>query len=247
MTTPDPIFIAHGHSHWAVLLTMFLSAGVMIVIARRKPEGTRIRNMAWLLAALLIVNMLAMLLYGIIREPQEWVDLLPMHLCDWLCLIAPAALIFRKQFLFEITYFLGLAGTLHGVLTPDLAYGFPHFYFFTFFIGHCGILVAIAYLTFGLKMRPYPVSILRAFLFIQFYMICAAVVNLLLDSNFGYLRAKPTNPSLIDHLGPWPWYLISLEVLALLFFLLYYAPWWIRDHRVSIKTFLTKCKDRASS
>jgi hypothetical integral membrane protein (TIGR02206 family) len=239
MNPSHTVFVAYGPAHCVVLFLMVAAALVMILLARRDPEGPLAKILAWLLAGLLLGVMLTMLFHGIVEEPQDAVDLLPMHLCDWLSLIAPAALIFRRQFLYEITYFLGLAGTIHGVLTPDLAYGFPHFYFFTFFLAHCGIIVAVAYMTFGLGMRPYPVSLLRAFLFIQFYMLCAGAVNLLLDTNFGYLRAKPHNPSLIDHLGPWPWYLLAMEVMAALFFLIYYAPWWIKDRVVKVRSRMT--------
>jgi hypothetical integral membrane protein (TIGR02206 family) len=229
MSAAAPTFSAYSLSHWFVLgLTLIITLS-LIAAARKNHKNNLPQKLGYTLAALLFGNMVAMLIHGIFVEPQKWVDLLPMHLCDWLGFIAPAALIWRKQLLYEITYFLGLAGTLQGVLTPDLAYGFPHFYFFTFFIAHCGIITAVCYLTFGLKMRPQPSSLLRVFIFIQFYLLCAYVVNLLLDTNFGYLRFKPENPSLIDYLGPWPWYLLSMELLALLFFFLYYAPWWWAD------------------
>jgi hypothetical integral membrane protein (TIGR02206 family) len=229
MNSSAPTFIAYSLSHWVVIVLMILISIVLILLARPAPEGKKSGILSWLLASVLILTMLTMLVHGIMIEPQKIEDLLPMHLCDWLGLLAPFALILRRQFFYEIIYFLGLAGTIQGVLTPDLAYGFPHLYFFTFFIAHCGIIIAVAYMTFGLKMRPYPISILRAFLFIQFYLCCAALVNFLLNTNFGYLREKPNNPSLLDHLGPWPWYLVNVEILTVFLFLLYYLPWWLDD------------------
>ena len=39
-------------------------------------------------------------------------------------------------------------------------------------------------------------------------------------------------PSLLDFLGPWPWYLLSLELIALVSFFLLDLPWrlliWFR-------------------
>jgi uncharacterized membrane protein YwaF len=46
----------------------------------------------------------------------------------------------------------------------------------------------------------------------------------LLKTNFGYLAHPPPNPSLIDHLGPWPYYIIGLETIALVLFLLLTLP-----------------------
>lgn len=152
-----------------------------------------------------------------------------MHLCDWVTFIAITALIIRKQLLYEMTYFWGLAGTLQATITPDLPYGFPHFYFFTFNISHSGILIAAAFLTFGMNFRPQPISILRAFLWLQTYAVTTVIVNVITDQNYGYLCRKPINPSLLDHLGDWPWYILSLEMIALTFFVIYYLPFWIYD------------------
>jgi uncharacterized membrane protein YwaF len=59
--------------------------------------------------------------------------------------------------------------------------------------------------------------------------VVAAFVNLWLDTNFMYLMAKPTGPSLLDWLGPWPWYWLGLIGIALLSFALLYLPFLLFD------------------
>jgi len=49
-------------------------------------------------------------------------------------------------------------------------------------------------------------------------------VNTLLGTNFGFASRPPANPSLIDHLGPWPWYLLSMQAIAVTLFLLLALP-----------------------
>ncbi|GAE48250.1 hypothetical protein JCM21738_5338 [Mesobacillus boroniphilus JCM 21738] len=44
-----------------------------------------------------------------------------------------------------------------------------------------------------------------------------------------YISEKPVNPSLIDYLGPWPWYILSLEAIALGTFFILYLPFWLMN------------------
>jgi hypothetical integral membrane protein (TIGR02206 family) len=61
------------------------------------------------------------------------------------------------------------------------------------------------------------------------YMFVAFGVNALLDTNYGYMNGKPEAASLLDHLGPWPWYLLSLQGVAFVFFGLLLLP-FRRNH-----------------
>jgi uncharacterized membrane protein YwaF len=39
----------------------------------------------------------------------------------------------------------------------------------------------------------------------------------------------PETPSLIDLLGPWPWYILSLEAIGLVTCVILYLPFAIKD------------------
>ena len=45
--------------------------------------------------------------------------------------------------------------------------------------------------------------------------IVAAAANGLLDANYMFLCAPPPTGSVLDYLGPWPWYIVGEELLAL--------------------------------
>ncbi|MDH3865332.1 MAG: YwaF family protein, partial [Gammaproteobacteria bacterium] len=50
-------------------------------------------------------------------------------------------------------------------------------------------------------------------------------------SNYMDTGQKPATPSLLDMLGPWPWYLLAGELIAVLLVLLLYLPFALADRR----------------
>jgi hypothetical integral membrane protein (TIGR02206 family) len=223
-------FVLFGPDHLAVLFLTVALPALLVFLVRSRGGDRRVQPICYGLAAALVLNQVILLIYAL------WLGLpikehLPLQLCDWAMLTCLAALLRRHRLAYELAYFWGLAGTLQAVLTPDLEYGFPNLGFILFSIAHSGIIVAILFLTLGLGMRPTLRSLWRAFLGVQVYAAVTVLLNLWLDTNYGYLLRKPARPSLLDFLGPWPWYLASLEVVALALFFLFYAPFAL-GHRL---------------
>jgi hypothetical integral membrane protein (TIGR02206 family) len=238
-TSPSPRFVLFGPAHLTVLFLTFALPMFLAWLVRR-PGGERLaKPIAWTFAAVLILDQVVMTSWAM-APGMNLKDNLPLHLCDWATFTCAAALVWRHRLSYELTFFWGLAGTLQAVLTPDLDVGFPDPGFFAFQIAHAGLIAAVLFLTLGLRMRPTFRSIGRAFLWLQVYAVVTALLNLLLGTNYGYLRHKPALPSLLDYLGPWPVYIVSLEILALVLFFLCYLPFavadWMRRHDGSAGT-----------
>ena len=142
-------------------------------------------------------------------------ECLPLHLCDLVLIAAIVALVSRNQAAYEFTYFYGLGGTTQALLTPELASGFPTLEYFAFFAAHGGILVALALLTMGNGLRPRAGAWRWIIPAGYAYLILVGAANAALGTNYGYLCAKPDDPSLLDYLGPWPWYLVSLQIIGI--------------------------------
>ena len=56
---------------------------------------------------------------------------------------------------------------------------------------------------------------LRTFLIICGYLLIIYGVNSAIGTNYAFLMEKPVNPSLYDHLGPHPWYILSVLGLVI--------------------------------
>jgi hypothetical integral membrane protein (TIGR02206 family) len=49
-------------------------------------------------------------------------------------------------------------------------------------------------------------------------------VDYVTGGNYLFLRDLPPTRTLLDYLGPWPWYIVTLTVLAVTVFTLLYLP-----------------------
>jgi hypothetical integral membrane protein (TIGR02206 family) len=72
--------------------------------------------------------------------------------------------------------------------------------------------------------RPEWLSLVRVVLEMLALVVVVGWINWRLGSNYMYLMRPPDTPSLIDRLGPWPWYLLSLFAMALATCAVLYLP-----------------------
>ena len=157
-----------------------------------------------------------------------WTSIAPLHLCDIAEVIGTAALMSRDELAFELLYFWGLVGALPAMLTPDLAYDFPHFRFLFYFAQHGALVVAALVLAVGCGRRPRRSGPLRAWLWLNVYAVVVGTINYVTGANFLYLCHKPGAATPLDLFGSWPVYIIGADVLALILFGLLAVPfrWW---------------------
>jgi hypothetical integral membrane protein (TIGR02206 family) len=155
---------------------------------------------------------------------------LPLHICTLSVWLSAALLLTRNYRLYELLYFWGLAGATQALLTPELGiYGYPHFRYWIFFTSHGAILLTVFYMTFAEQMRPTWSSIPRVAWQTLLLMLIVGGVNWLTGGNYMYIARPPATASLIDVLGPWPWYIGPLILIGLLSFLICYLPFAIND------------------
>lgn len=159
---------------------------------------------------------------------------LPLQLCDLSLFLSIAVLMTKKQLLTELLYYWGMGGATQALLTPDIGpYTFPHFVCYQFFISHFVILLACIYMISVEKFRPSFKSVIRTFIITNLYALFILPVNKLTGGNYLFLSRKPAGGSLLDLLGPWPWYILTLEAVALLLFVLLYLPFAPGNRKVS--------------
>ncbi|WP_441294634.1 TMEM164 family acyltransferase [Guptibacillus hwajinpoensis] len=77
------------------------------------------------------------------------------------------------------------------------------------------------------KYIPSYRSIWTAFTVLNLYVAVLFAINLSIGSNYMFLMNKPHSHTILDYLGPWPFYLLSLEGITIVVFHLLYLPFYI--------------------
>ncbi len=218
-------FECFGLSHWVAMICTALAAVGMIRL-NRSPLVPQARKQ-WMNTALAVGLVLAVsadplltwlryrgdtdvaLAGRLVRETA-----LPLYLCDVVSLILAVALVTRRPRWVEIGYLWGIGGTVQGLITPTLYFDWNTPEYYAFFLQHGGVPVAALALVFGARITPQPGTFRRAVLWSWVYMGGVMLLNLLLGANYGFLNGKPTVATMFDYMGPYPWYLITLQAVA---------------------------------
>jgi hypothetical integral membrane protein (TIGR02206 family) len=223
-------FVIFGAAHLAAL-------GVVLLVNLLTPSLKRASLSArdtfrYGLAAILIINETLWHVWNAATGQWTIQTMLPLHLCSVLVWLSAYMLLTRNYRVFEVIYFLGIGGAAQALLTPDAGiYGFPHFRFFQTMISHGTIVTAAVFMTTVEGNRPTWKSLPRVFGAMNVYMLAVFPLNLLLGSNYLFIAHKPETASLIDVLGPWPSYILSLEGIGLAVSLVLYSPFAVKDWR----------------
>ncbi|HET6692140.1 MAG TPA: TIGR02206 family membrane protein [Miltoncostaeaceae bacterium] len=222
---------AFSAEHLVVLAATAAAAAGAGLLARRDGAGARTLLGARALAVLLVLN-------EVVFHAVHWADRgfsartdLPLQLTDAATIAAVIALWWGSPLAFELTWFWAGSASAQALLTPDLRQSFPDYRWWWFVIAHSGVIVAAVLMAWGMRRTPRPGAVPRAYAWSLAVTALAATGCLLFDGNYMYLRRTPAGGSLLDLMGPWPWYIASAAALALALFWLLDRPFDGRRRR----------------
>jgi hypothetical integral membrane protein (TIGR02206 family) len=219
----SPVASLASPDHLGALgVTAVLCAGLCTAVRRRPGPWTRIA--ARVLAVVLVANLAVWQIVTIAQGHWSATNGLMLDLCPVSAVIGALALWTRRRLLAELTYFWGCAGSIQGLITPDHRYRFPDYFYFQFYITHAGVVLVGLLLVIGFRLAPRPHAVPRVFALTAAFTCLAAVADLITGGNYMFLRNQGGRGTLLDVMGPWPWYIGTGTVLALLFLTILDAP-----------------------
>jgi len=214
--------VPFGVAHLAALGTVGLVSFGLTALVRRRPAASSTVRVA---IALLIVLLIAFEMAMAVREGWfDWRIFVPFELCDAALVLAVFTLLVPRRPLAEVLYFWTASGSVLAMLTPIVPWSFPRWEFVVFFGLHGLSLAAALVLVFGASLRPRPGAPTRVFFVTAAWAGFVALMNLILDANYMFLRRKPIAPTLLDWMGPWPLYLVTGAAVAFVLFWLLGLP-----------------------
>ncbi|MCM3091607.1 MULTISPECIES: YwaF family protein [unclassified Cytobacillus] len=205
------------------MLVLFTALSALLFIFRK--ELFRLDKLIRLSMFLMLFT-LELLYHAWLYHGGEW-DIsftLPLQLCSISLVLSLLLLASKSKAIFQIVYYLGVTGAFMAILTPELFLGFPHFRYFQFFITHNLIIWTCLYFVLVHQFKPTGIGLFQSFVFLNLCASAAFFANKLTGGNYMFLSQKPENNTLLDYLGPYPYYIITLEITALFLFSLLLLP-----------------------
>jgi hypothetical integral membrane protein (TIGR02206 family) len=224
-------FAPFGGTH-AVLGAVALAVCVLCgVIARRQREAGR-RSFADGFAGIVLGWHLLANLWWVMPGNFALDTSLPLHVCDLVNLILPFAIWTRHRLLLAVTVLWGLGLSTQAFFTPTVNEAPDDLRFWLFWANHLAAAAGCFVIAGGTQFRP------RWRDWAQVVAIGVGVVLALMafnhraGTNYGYVGdAMPSQPTLIDRLGPWPlrvvWLVLIGSAAQALVVVLYPALAWL--------------------
>jgi hypothetical integral membrane protein (TIGR02206 family) len=212
-------FEMFSRSH-VVILSVFFLISIMIFLNRKKLADEKWRRTEIAVALSLILFEITNQVWMYVNDVWKVGQSMPLELCNIGLILSVILLLTRKKVVFELLFFIAILGATQAIVTPALTYDFPHFRFLHFFYAHMMVVWVTLYFTWVKGYYPTFRTAIKLIVFINLLLPVILFVNKRANGNYWFLRHKPESPSLFDLLGPYPWYVFSLESLLVVFSLI---------------------------
>jgi len=217
-------FHAFSIQHLLPILVVFIIGLISILWAKYKLNDAQRKKLLLYLSFIPVLGYFLTVICSTIEGSFSIQENLPFHVCRFVALAAPFVIWKNNRYWLAVFYFWILAGTLNANITPDINYGFPSWDYFSYWMIHSFLIILPIYYIIIFKIRITFKDLINAYVMANVFLLCSLIVNYLIGSNYMYTLAKPESGSLLDIMGPWPWYLVWTQFLALLLFLILYLP-----------------------
>ena len=140
---------------------------------------------------------------------------LPLQLCSIGVYLAAFTLVSRKKIFFDLIFYWGFVGATNAILTPDGNLFELRIFFFYSQAYHAALIFAVLWMMIKYDMRMEYKSIFQVVLYTNAIVGIITFINIVLDSNYMFLRQIPNSVSPFL-MGEWPVYILMVQVFSVI-------------------------------
>jgi len=212
-------FKLFGAAH---LLTVLIMVIIGVLIIKKSKANEKVSKKIKLF---LIINLIAMdlgyRLWSGFYETNDLVGMFSVHVSSVSVLLSIAVLIKFNQKIFDVLFYWALILVPQAIITPGIyRFGFPHLRFFHILWIHFLVIYTVLFLLMVEKKRLSKFNLKRALIVTHLYGLFIFAVNMTFDTNYMFIGKKSSVPSLLQYLGPWPYYIFVLDGILIILFII---------------------------
>lgn len=206
--------------------------GFLVIILLLASQIFSRKYFAWIITgAVFIIKIVELILrHGVYGETV--LQLIPIHLCNVTLILAMIGMIFPNKNMFQIIFYWCL-GAVAAILFPDSRVAFPNFVGISFFLTHFFIIFVVLYQLIFMGYRPTFKGLLGSFVCINIFAGIVFKINQILGTNYMYINYKPAFESPLDFFGPWPHYILIVEIIYLVLGIICWLPFKKKHYKYS--------------
>ncbi|MFL0352094.1 TIGR02206 family membrane protein [Xanthomarina sp. GH4-25] len=217
--------------HKLPIIIAFVFGTSIILFAKKVLNNKQQIGLLTFLSLCLAVFIIGVVVFELVTNNFNVKQDLPLYLSSFSALIFPVVLFLNKPLLFRILFFWCMSWGVQAVITPDILDSHYSLDYVRYWVVHLGTIILVLYVVFVLKIHPNFKSIFLSILVLQGYILIILVINQILDANYMYLNVKPDSVTVLDYLGPWPYYILGMQFLLIPYFVLFYLPFYFYNKR----------------
>lgn len=193
-----------------VIIIMYIKRNKISAIPKEKSKKI-LKTGAIILLLNMIIFTFGFLYYGVFDYTKH----LPLHLCFIANYMFMFGILFEKESILKMTFFLSFIGPIPAILWPDMVSTIDNFEWWQYVISH-HVFICLSF--FSYYAYNYKITIkdyIKVFILTNFLMLIMYPFNLTFNTNYIFSTEIPAN---VMELYPWLKYfppMITLEVVGL--------------------------------
>lgn len=216
-TTPNPVMQLYSLQH---LIPVLLCIVLVVLVFKYRVQIRNLKNEKYIrytFIAILILSEISIALWRGLTGTYNITHTLPLHLCSFSALMIEIVMITKSRKIMDYIYYISIGGAFIAMVYPDLRFSFTQFRYLEFFIFHIVIVVSIFYMVFVHRLIPSKSALWKSFISVHVLAIPIVIFNSIVGGSY-WMLVHTSVPLLKQLFGPWPQYIIGLEILLFVLF-----------------------------